>query len=299
MTLVTARDKTIQAIETELSPRRPVVKVTEYEGAFSIKEVRKLYTTTPRILVSPLASGKKGINLAAYLLMKSTDKGLLEIIDAVKHAIRHLPGPGRPVLDVSARSLYDKDAGEMGARLWGFSALWPHLSTGDISGESGGPIAQEVQNQKGKINGVLPGLQIGGTEAERSELVAESEPPFILIIPQPGGFSTKQAGPTKYSDGQNKLWSRKVSGAFEIPMEIQCWGRDEAEAESLCTTILPLLAYSDTEAGLNKKVQVEKAGPTNDESGAAVFSIDLKYTAQIGGIPEIVPVFKSASADPE
>lgn len=295
MTLVSARDKAIDAIKNKVKNMRPIIKVSPYDGTFSIEEVKRLYTSTPTILVSPLSTGKDGVKLAVYLLTKSTDKGLLEVVDLVINTLRHLPGAGRPVLDVAAISLYDKEAGKIGARLWGFTVIWPHLSIGAVSETHGGPIYEEVENIKSKIKNIHPQIKIGGTEAERSVMKAESNPPFVLLTPKSGTFNTSRSGAVKYSDPSKTLWERKISGSIKIPIEIECWGRDEAEAENLAFSFLSILSYSASVLGINKKVFISGASPIENSSGACIFLINLTYEAQTGTAPIKVPVLKDIS----
>lgn len=296
MTLVEARDMTIDAVKLQVKNRKPVIKVMPYEGTFSIDEVKRLYSSTPVILISPLSTDKEGVKLAVYLLAKQTDKGLLDVVDGVINTLRHLPGAGRPILDVSALSLYDKDAGKMGARLWGFTTMWPHMSVGQVSTANGGTISNEIENIRAKILSVK-NVAIGGSEAERSVLLTEALPPFVLITPKEGTFNIGRSGSTKYSDDQDVLWTRYISGSIKIPILIECVGRNEAEAEDLALLFLPLLAYADVKNGLIKKVIIAGASPTEGLTGTESFSIELTFESQVGGVPSLVPVFRESDVD--
>ena len=294
MTLQQAQDQATASLVTAFQERNPRVYVESYDGVFSFEEASKRSTATPKILVSPLSVDPQDVKLAVYTLFRVSDKDQLEVLDMTATALRNMAGEGRPILNVSARTLYDKDALKGSMRLWVHMVEWPHLATGDDPGSDGGPIWQEKIRIKTLLLGSISSLLPIGTKADAiTRMLLSSDLPFVTIASGSGSFEVSDARTIKY-EADNKLFTRTVRGSVNYPITVKAYAHSEAEAENLLWPVLPLLPQVVMLEGLNRTTVIQEMHSGETENGASVASVTVMLKVPVATPSIRVATFKNA-----
>lgn len=298
MKLTDARDNTIAALTEGLSARRPLPSITGFAGTFTLDDARKMYTRTPAVLVTPMTVDDTGVKVVVYVLTKSTDADPADLVDTVVEIIRGLPGSGRALLDVAARSLYDADTGKAGMNLWAIVFVWPHLAVGDAAEVASGPLASEIARIKQVIIDQLGAeFLVASSEADLSAYELSGSLPFASIAPGEGLFETAPARIIKYMVGE-VLYKRSIIGKITWPIEITFWSTSAAQAENQAMAVLSLLPITEESGGLNEKTAIDKVQQMQKQS-AEVFAITVRREVAVATDPVVVPTFKQAGTAPD
>ena len=299
MTLSDARSKAAKAIEAQLKPKNRTMRIYENDGAFFTAAIKKFNSVTPAVIVTALSSELAGIRLAVYLLTKESDKNALALADDLITVIRGLPGDGLPLLDVTARTLYDAKAAETNTGLWALAALWPHHAVGPAPAAVNAPVVDELTALAGKAVKLSAKPKVGSDEASISRLIAEGVLPQVHIRSSAGEFTRREGGTSSYEDKKKVRWKRKVIGRIRVPITLRMIGRSESEAESMAAALIPNLARREERAGLQRSTEVKDYSGAVYEKSRSVSEITLEFTSQIGETPVKVPVIKIPSVIPE
>lgn len=298
MKLTDARDLTIAALNSALASRSPKPVINGYAGTFSLDDAKRMFTHTPAVLVTPMSVDDTGVKVVVYILAKSTDPDPADLIDQVVSIVRSLPGTGRALLDVAARSLYDADIGKAGMRLWASVFTWPHLAIGDTEPVTPGPLASEIQRVKQILIDQLGAeYTVASSEAELSSHELSGVLPFSSIAPGEGVFASAPARVIKFRDEQ-VLYQRKIIGTITWPIEITFWAASAAQAEDQAMVVLPLLPITEESGGLNEKTAIDKVQQTQKQA-AEVFSITIRREVAVATDSIVVPTFTQAGTAPD
>jgi len=295
-----ARNNTINAIKAAFTGFTPKVHVKSFSGTFEIKEIKLLFSHTPAVLVAPLFKGKDGIKIVVYLLTKSTDIDPLLLVDIIEDAIHSLPGEGRALIETNSRSLYDKEAGQIGALLWATVFVWPPLAFGDVTAAiEHGPLRTETERIKTSLLELYPAIPVAVTDAERSILLNDAPLNFITIEAAPGMYDSKLAREIKYRKDDNTLWRRTILGEISWPIKIIFWTGGEAAGENLAMGAIESVSSRGTEEGLVKETVITELKESLDPAGTSIFTVSVSFSAQIGTAAILVPTFNTAKTKPE
>lgn len=276
MTLTQAQNIAKTQLTAAFISDTPKVAVQDYDGVLSFEEARNQFRQTPAVLVSPLTSNDNQIQIAVYVLTKSTDKNVVALLDKVISTLRGLSGTGREPLTVESRSFYDKDTFKTGLRIWVHVVNWTHLANGDQATEVPSPVVTE----KNRVAALFPeGTTIAKTDAQAKNLLKGLSLPFVTILSGDGSFETLERRTVFGKTQAGQRFKVVCKGAAIYPLTIKAYAASESEAESLIWAVVPNLPNVTCNIhGFNTETKVVRLSEGQSENGASVAKVEISLS---------------------
>ncbi len=295
MDLLTAQNLAIGKLELAFNDYSKKVYIIAYDGVFSVSEALKKSYNTPSILVSPLNANDNEVRLATYIIFKSTDKNVLDVIDKTNEVLRSLPGEDGKTLTVTCETLFDTQALKSGIRLWVSLVKLPHLAFGLSNQLDKGPVALEKERIKAIMN-LNNNVVVATSEAEISKNLIYGNTPFLTIESGEGLFEQSQGRTIKYSEN-GSLIKKVIKGVARYPLVLKAYGKSAAEAESLLWNKLPFLPNIRKESGVNIITKVVGLEIAKEEKGAMIASVTLNLEVPAILNEALLPLIKNVKVE--
>lgn len=295
MDLLTAQNLAIEKLELAFNDYSKKVYIIAYDGVFSVSEALKKSYNTPSILVSPLNVNDNEVRLATYIIFKSTDKNVLDVIDKTNEVLRSLPGEDGKTLTVTCETLFDAQALKSGIRLWVSLVKLPHLAFGLSGSLDKGPVALEKERIKAIMN-LNNNVVVATSEAEISKNLIYGDTPFLTIESGEGLFEQSQGRTIKYSEN-GSLIKKVIKGVARYPLLLKAYGKSAAEAESLLWDKLPFLPNIRKESGVNIITKVVGLEIAKEEKGAMIASVTLNLEVPAILNEALLPLIKNVKVE--
>ena len=295
MDLLTAQNLAIEKLELAFNNYSKKVYIIAYDGVFSVSEALKKSYNTPSILVSPLNVNDNEVRLATYIIFKSTDKNVLDVIDKTNEVLRSLPGEDGKTLTVTCETLFDTQALKSGIRLWVSLVKLPHLAFGLSNQLDKGPVALEKERIKAIMN-LNNNVVVATSEAEISKNLIYGNTPFLTIESGEGLFEQSQGRTIKYSEN-GSLIKKVIKGVARYPLVLKAYGKSAAEAESLLWNKLPFLPNIRKESGVNIITKVVGLEIAKEEKGAMIASVTLNLEVPAILNEALLPLIKNVKVE--
>ncbi len=295
MDLLTAQNLAIEKLELAFNDYSKKVYIIAYDGVFSVSEALKKSYNTPSILVSPLNVNDNEVRLATYIIFKSTDKNVLDVIDKTNEVLRSLPGEEGKTLTVTCETLFDTQALKSGIRLWVSLVKLPHLAFGLSNQLDKGPVALEKERIKAIMN-LNNNVVVATSEAEISKNLIYGNTPFLTIESGEGLFEQSQGRTIKYSEN-GSLIKKVIKGVARYPLVLKAYGKSAAEAESLLWNKLPFLPNIRKESGVNIITKVVGLEIAKEEKGAMIASVTLNLEVPAILNEALLPLIKNVKVE--
>ncbi|MGD1819369.1 MAG: hypothetical protein ACPKOI_05760 [Pleomorphochaeta sp.] len=295
MDLLTAQNLAIEKLELAFNDYSKKVYIIAYDGVFSVSEALKKSYNTPSILVSPLNVNDNEVRLATYIIFKSTDKNVLDVIDKTNEVLRSLPGEDGKTLTVTCETLFDTQALKSGIRLWVSLVKLPHLAFGVSNQQDKGPVALEKERIKAIMN-LNNNVVVATSKAEISKNLIYGNTPFLTIESGEGLFEQSQGRTIKYSEN-GSLIKKVIKGVARYPLVLKAYGKSAAEAESLLWDKLPFLPNIRKESGVNIITKVVGLEIAKEEKGAMIASVTLNLEVPAILNEALLPLIKNVKVE--
>ena len=287
--------------------------VSKRDGVVTLDEVRRLSQgRLPAVQCAVLGRsedgyGSAGLRLAAFVLARSSmpaPEETLEVLDLVERMMREMAAPGRKLLSVRTRALYEPEMAAIGSfTLWAVTATMPELAAVPDGTRPGGVFAAANSMLGPVLDRVLgtapaPGTpetpeeearrlaRRGMTARDRSASLIGDDLPFAAVVHSPGRETQEGAGSgqMRWTEGEGEglvVRQQAVRGQIAWTVTVSLWAGTDAQADTLAAELMRRLPDQWVYLAQSSRVRVGEVTPADysELHGASRATVEIRLKA--------------------